>query len=77
MRAVRLIMTAPPGAQEETRHRQSYFIGTLIAAGAVDYDVAYQALVAAAAAMPAYGKPWRNLDEKVAASLARGMGQGP
>ena len=77
VRAVRLIMTAPPGAQEETRHRQSYFIGTLIAAGAVDYDVAYRALVAAANAMPAYGRPWRDLEEKVAASLARGMGQSP
>ena len=70
-------MTAPQGAQEETRHRQAFFIGTLIAAGAVDYDVAYQALVAAANAMPAHGRPWRNLDKKVAASLARGMEQGP
>jgi Bifunctional DNA primase/polymerase, N-terminal len=77
VRAVRLIMTAPQGAQEETRHRQAYFVGTLIAAGAVNYEVAYRALVAAANAMPAYGRPWRDLDEKVAASLARGMGQGP
>ena len=77
VRAVRLIMTAPQGAQEETRHRQAFFIGTLIAAGAVDYDVAYRALVAAANAMPAYGRPWRDLEEKVAASLARGMGQSP
>jgi hypothetical protein len=76
-RAVRLIMTAPQGEQEETRHRQSYLIGTLIAGGAVDYDVAYRALVAAANAMPAYGRPWRDLEEKVAASLARGMGQSP
>jgi Bifunctional DNA primase/polymerase, N-terminal len=75
-RAVRLIMTAPRGAQEDTRHRQSYLVGTLIAAGAVDYDVAYRALVAAANAMPAHGKPWRNLEQKVAASLARGMEQG-
>ena len=76
VRAVRMIMTAPQGAQEETRHRQAYFIGTLIAAGGIDYDVAYQALVAAANAMPAYGKPWRNLEAKVAASLARGMREG-
>jgi hypothetical protein len=76
IRAVRLIMTAPRGAQEETRHRQTYFIGALIAAGAVDYEVAYRALVAAANAMPAYGKPWRNLDQRVAASLARGMREG-
>ena len=76
VRAVRLIMTAPPGAQEDTRHRQSFLIGTLIAAGVVDYDVAFQSLVAAANAMPAHGKPWRNLDERIAASLARGMEQG-
>jgi hypothetical protein len=76
VRAVHMILTAPRGAQEETRHRQSYFVGTLIAAGAVDYDVAYRALVAAANAMPAHGKPWRNLEQKVAASLARGMEQG-
>ena len=76
-RAVRLIMTAPQGAQEETRHRQAYFIGTMITAGAVDYDVAYRALIAAANAMPAYGKPWRNLEAKIAASLARGMEHGP
>lgn len=76
VRAVRLIMTAPRGVQEDTRHRQAYFIGTLIAAEGIDYDVAYQALVAAANAMPAYGKPWRNLEAKVAASLARGMREG-
>ncbi len=76
VRAVRLIMTAPQGAQEETRHRQAFFVGTLIAAGVVDYDVAYHALVAAANAMPAHDKPWRNLDQKVAASLARGMRAG-
>jgi Bifunctional DNA primase/polymerase, N-terminal len=74
--AVRLIMTAPQGAQEETRHRQCFFMGTMIAAGAVDYDVAYRSLVAAASSMPAHGKPWRNLDQKVAASLARGMRAG-
>jgi hypothetical protein len=77
VRAVRLIMTAPQGAQEETRHRQAFFIGTLVAVGAVDYDVAYRALAAAANAMPAYGKPWRDLEEKVEASLKRGMGQSP
>jgi hypothetical protein len=76
MRAVRIIISAPRGNQEETRHRQSYYIGKLIAAGAVDYDVAYRALVAAANAMPAYDKPWRNLEQRVAASLARGMERG-
>ena len=71
-----LRMTAPQGAQEETRHRQAFLIGTLIAAGAIDYDVAHPALVAAAKEMPAYGKPWRNLEAKVAASLERGMREG-
>jgi bifunctional DNA primase/polymerase-like protein len=75
VRAVRLIMTAPQGAQEETRHRQAYFMGSLIAGGALDYEIAYRALVAAANAMPAHGKPWRNLEQKIAASLARGMEQ--
>jgi hypothetical protein len=77
VRAVRLIMTAPQGAQEETRHRQSYFVGALIADGALDYEIAHRALVAAANAMPAHGKPWRNLEQKIAASLARGMERGP
>jgi Bifunctional DNA primase/polymerase, N-terminal len=76
VRAVRLIMTAPQGVQEETRHRQAFFVGTLIAAGVVDYDVAYQALVAAANAMPTYDRPWRNLEQKVTASLVRGIREG-
>jgi hypothetical protein len=76
VRACRLILSAPQGAQEETRHRQCFSIGALIGAGAVDYDVAYQALIAAANAMPAYGRPWRDLEQKVVKSLERGMGRG-
>jgi hypothetical protein len=76
MRAVRLIVDAPQGEQEETRHRQCFWIGCLIADAAIDYDVAYRALVAAARAMPAYGKPWRNLEEKVEASLESGIRNG-
>jgi putative DNA primase/helicase len=75
-RSCALILAAEQGTQEETRHRECFLIGTLIAAGAVDSDVAYRALTAAAKAMPAYGKPWRDLNDKVKASIKRGMEAG-
>jgi Bifunctional DNA primase/polymerase, N-terminal len=72
-RAVLRILIAPDGAQEDTRHRQCFWIGTLIASGALDYATAYFALVSAAQCMPAHGAPWRDLAEKVETSIKRGM----
>jgi len=69
------IIAAPDGTQDDTRHRQCFLIGALIACGELDYGTAYSALVAAARAMPTYGKPWRDLDKRVEASIARGMGR--
>ena len=41
--------------------------------GDLDYDEAFVALLAASRAMPAYGKPWHNLEERVAGSIKAGM----
>jgi hypothetical protein len=73
-RACALIIAAPNGSQDDTRHRQCFLIGALIVRGALDYATARAALITAAHAMPAYGKPWRDLDKRVEASIARGMG---
>jgi hypothetical protein len=79
LRALRLacarIIAAPAGSQDDTRHKQCFFVGALIRRGALDHANAYAAMRAASRAMPAYGKPWRDLDERVAASIARGMGR--
>jgi bifunctional DNA primase/polymerase-like protein len=72
-RAVMRILVAPEGVQENTRHRQCFWIGTLIASGALDYATAYSALVAAAQSMTAHGTPWRDLAAKVEVSIKRGM----
>jgi hypothetical protein len=61
------------GAQDDTRHRACFRIGTLIAHGDLDYETALNTLIAATRAMPAYRKPWRDLDERIEASIARGM----
>lgn len=72
-RACARIIAAPNGEQDSTRHAQCFFIGALIARGHLDYATGCAALSAAARAMPAYGKPWRDLEERVEASIARGI----
>jgi hypothetical protein len=69
------IIAAPCGRQDDERHRQCFLIGALIARGDLDYAAACAALVAAARGMPAYGKPWRDVEDRVEASIARGMGR--
>jgi hypothetical protein len=75
-RAVEGIITAAEGQQEDVRHRQCFRIGVLIAQGALDYATACNALITAANEMPVYGDPWRDLEEKVRTSIARGMDRG-
>jgi Bifunctional DNA primase/polymerase, N-terminal len=72
-RACAKIVAAPCGAQDAERHRQSYFVGGLVARGDLDYAEAYAALLEAALAMPAYCDPWRNLETRVARSIEAGM----
>jgi hypothetical protein len=72
-RSCALILSAPNGAQDETRHAQCFFIGALIKDNVLDYGLAYEALLGAAQAMPAYGRPWRHLDKRVARSIRAGM----
>ena len=59
-RACAKIVSAPCGAQDATRHAQCFFLGSFIANGDIGYATAYEALLAAALAMPAYREPWRN-----------------
>jgi hypothetical protein len=67
------IAAAPGGSQDDTRHRQCFRIGALIARGELDYATAVAALIAAARRMPAHRRPWRDIDERVEASIIRGM----
>jgi hypothetical protein len=67
------IIAAPAGSQDDTRHKQCFFVGALIKRGELDYATAYATLIAAAHAMPAYGRPWRGLEARIEASLKRGM----
>ena len=71
------ILGAANGLQDATRHAQCFFIGRLVGRGDLDYGTAYSALLAAVRAMPMYGKPWRDLDKRVDASIRRGMEQAP
>ena len=57
----------------EPRHQQCFFIGGIIGRGDLDYATAYDALLAASRAV-AHVPPWRNLQDRVAASIAAGMG---
>lgn len=72
-RACAKIVSAPCGAQDATRHAQCFFLGSFIANGDIGYATAYEALLAAALAMPAYREPWRNLKSRVARSIEAGM----
>jgi hypothetical protein len=67
------IVAAPCGEQDDTRHRQCFYIGGLIARGDLDYEAAYSALLEAARGMPTYRSSWRNLEERVARSIGAGM----
>jgi hypothetical protein len=72
-RACTRIGFAPRGSQDATRNAECFFIGLLVGRGALDRDVALAALKRAALAMPTYGKPWRNLEERTEKSLEAGV----
>ena len=67
------IVAAPCGEQDDTRNRKCFYVGGLVARGDLDYEAAYDALLEAARAMPAYRSSWRNLEERVARSIGAGM----
>jgi hypothetical protein len=70
-----LIVSAPRGDQATTLHRQAFYIGGWVERGAIAYVTAYDALVAAARAMPTHDpkRPWRGLEDRIARQLAVGM----
>jgi hypothetical protein len=74
-RARARIAFAPCGEQDTTRHRECFFIGLLVGRGVLDREEALAALTRAALAMPTYGKPWRDLEERVEKSLEAGERQ--
>ncbi len=59
--AVRNILTAPPGKQRDTLNRESFCIGTLVAAGRIPVDLAIASLHGAAMRLTSYDarRPWR------------------
>jgi hypothetical protein len=69
------ILAAPCGAQECTLHVQCHYIGRAIARGELDYDSAYEALLAVALRMKAYRDPWREdwLRKHTERSIKTGM----
>jgi hypothetical protein len=71
-RACERIVAAPCGERDNTRDAQCCFIGGLVERGDLDYPTAYAALLAAARAV-AHDPPWRNLEARVANSIAAGM----
>jgi hypothetical protein len=72
-RACDRIVAAECGEQDTTRHRECFIIGGLVARGDVNEAEAYDALLTAARAMPAYGRPWVRLEQRVRDSLTAGM----
>jgi hypothetical protein len=72
-RACARIAMAPNGEQHITLNRVSFMVGGVIARGDIGEVEAYDALLAAARAMPAYREPWRDLERQVARSLAAGI----
>ena len=76
-RACIRIAYAPCGEQDNTRNAESFFIGLLVGRGVLDRDEALAALTRAALAMPTYGKPWRDLEERVEKSLEAGERAAP
>jgi hypothetical protein len=71
-RACERIVATPCGERDNTRHAQCFFIGGLVERGDLDYPTAYAALLASARAV-AHDPPWRNLEDRVANSIAAGM----
>jgi hypothetical protein len=71
--ACRRIVAAQPGERDNVRHRECYTIGGLIARGDVDEKEAFDALLDASLKMQAKGHGWRDLERRVAASLAAGI----
>ena len=72
------ISGAPDREQEETLNRESYCIGTIVGANALDFNTAKTALLSAGLAMPAYKRqPWTHaeIDRKVDRSLRDGTRQ--
>jgi hypothetical protein len=75
-RACDAIAKAPHGQQERTLNAECFSIGTAVGAGIIPHDIALQALLRAAAAMPDYDPrlPWRyeEIDHKVRRAFAAG-----
>lgn len=71
------IVGAGPGQQERTLNTECFSIGTLAGAGAIPADIALNALLRAAAAMPDHDPrwPWRpeEIDFKVRRAFTDGM----
>jgi hypothetical protein len=65
------ITAAPPGSRNDTRCRQCFYIGRLIARGDLDYATAYDALLAASLAV-VHDPPWP--EKWVAQSIEAGTG---
>jgi hypothetical protein len=72
-RACAKIISAPNGEQDDTRHRECFYVGGLIGRAALDYATAFTALLAAARTMPVHRDPWRDLDRRVERSLKAGI----
>ena len=72
-RACMRITRAPCGAQDATRNRETFFVGTLVARGLLAEAEALDALVRAACAMPTYREPWRDLEKRVRSSFEAGV----
>jgi hypothetical protein len=77
--AVKAIVSAPSGAQQETLNREAFSIGRLAGSGAIAPGLALDALNWAARQMPTYDarEPWRpvNLDRIVNRSFSEGLRQ--
>jgi putative DNA primase/helicase len=77
--AVKTIVSAPHGQQQETLNREAFSIGRLAGSGAIPAGLALEALQWAAHQMVAYDarKPWRavDIDRMVNRSFAEGLRQ--
>jgi hypothetical protein len=72
-RAREKILSASNGCQEQTIHREAFSIGTLIGAGILPHETAYETLVGIAGAVASLDpvRPWRH--SEVAAKIRRGI----
>jgi hypothetical protein len=73
-RACDRIRNAPAGAQGDTRRKQVFLIGGVVARGDLSLEEAFSALLAASREMPVYrpSEPWRDLEMLTARSLVAG-----